>query len=85
MCCYLEAAHAGASFIGPDFEEFKRPGARTYTVGNPDSFFEKINYLIENPQKILNDVLQAKEQATTTLELGEVNKIRDEVFTRLIS
>jgi len=46
---WLEASVAGAAFIGPDFEEFRRPGAMTYA---PGTFGETLSELIELPAEV---------------------------------
>lgn len=44
---WLEASVAGAAFLGPDFEEFRRPGAHTY---EPGSFGRVLTTMIETTQ-----------------------------------
>ena len=82
MCSYIEAAHAGAAFVGPDFEEFERPGCTRYKPGDSDSFYNAMSGLIENPHRIIENALLAQAEIQSGLSLRRVNEIRWDVFTR---
>ncbi len=85
MACFLEATHAGAAFVGPNFQEFDRPGVVNYEAENPESFYNSINELIENPGLISRAINTAKNYVTTNLELGLLNQIRQKEFLKLIN
>jgi len=82
MCSYIEAAHAGAAFVGPDFEEFVRPGLERYTPDSGESFFAVIDRLIEQPERIVANARLAQAEITGPLSLRQVNRIRWETFKR---
>lgn len=84
MACYLEATHARASFVGPDFQEFHRPGITNYKPSDSDDFYQKIDDLITNPIKIMKNVEDAQKHVHDDLELGVVNDIRWEGFNRVL-
>ncbi len=85
MACYLEASHAGAAFVGPDFEEFQRPGITAYKPDDGTSFFDAVNNLIEHPNKIIENAAVGRKTITGPLELGVINEIRMKVFRALAS
>lgn len=83
MCSYIEAAHAGAAFVGPDFEEFDRPGCTRYQPGSSESFYAAISGLMEQPENILHNAKLAQAEILTGLSLREVNKIRSKLFSEI--
>lgn len=83
MCSWIEACHAGAAFVGPDFKEYQRDGISNYKAGDSESFFNSINFLIENPEMIPINAKKGQEIITTSLSLREVNKLRAKLFHEL--
>lgn len=80
MCSWLEATHARAAFIGPDFEEFHRDGITNYN-GN---FFEVAAELLNHPEKILINYEKSEKYIQENLTLDRVNAIRYSVFKQLL-
>jgi hypothetical protein len=80
MCSWIEAGHAGAAFVGPDFEEFKRPGCINYQPNSSESFFNAINNLINNPHGIIENARMIQKEITGPLSLKNVNEKRWEIF-----
>ena len=46
MCAWLEGTFAGCAVLGPDFEEWRRPGIANYS--DQDSFYNQMKSLINN-------------------------------------
>lgn len=84
MCSWIEASHAGAAFVGPDFKEYERPGLTRYEPGSSESFFRAIDGLIEDPSRIIENARLGQAEITGPLALREVNKIRERVFKDLL-
>jgi glycosyltransferase involved in cell wall biosynthesis len=76
MCSWLEATHAGAAFVGPDFEEFNQPGITNYKPGNSDSFFESMKLMLQSPVRIQENFNRSSEFISSKLLLKQVNEIR---------
>lgn len=82
MCSWLEATHARAAFIGPDFEEFKRPGIINYNASK--SFFECAAELLNEPQRIATHFWDSENYIRENLDLSVVNMTRYNVFKQAI-
>ena len=80
MCSWLEATHARAAFIGPDFEEFQRDGVTRYT----NNFFEVAADLLSNPEKIVSQYEASERYIQKYLSLDVVNLKRVEAFKQLL-
>jgi len=80
MCSWIEASHAGAAFVGPDFEEYDRPGLERYVPGSSESFFSVIDGLIREPARIVHNAKLGQAEILGPLSLREVNKKRWELF-----
>lgn len=83
MCSWIEASHAGAAFVGPNFKEYERPGLTQYEAGNSESFFKSIDGLIMQPERIIEAARLGQTEITGPLSLKEVNKARFEMFKAL--
>ena len=83
MCSWIEASHAGAAFVGPDFLEYQRDGITNYKAGDSSSFHEAIDGLITEPTRIIENARKGQRLITGELSLREVNKKRMEVFRSL--
>jgi hypothetical protein len=78
MCAWLEATYAGAACLGPDFDEWKRPGITNYS--DESSFYDRMTELLkdnvkcqnlqaESVKTIIDDGLTLKHTASKRLEL----------------
>lgn len=76
MCSWIEATHAGAAFVAPDFEEFQRPGITNYKAEDMQSFFEKMHSLLANPQMLDDNFNSSADYIASNLTLDKVNEIR---------
>jgi hypothetical protein len=84
MCSWIEASHAGAAFVGPDFEEFERPGLERYTPGNSESFYKVISGLMNDPSRIVHNAKLGQAEILGPLSLREVNKTRAKLFSGIV-
>jgi hypothetical protein len=82
MCSWLEATHARAAFIGPDFEEFHRDGILNYN--SEKSFFECASQLLNDPQRIVENYWKSEYYIRKHLTLDVVNETRFKCFQNLI-
>jgi hypothetical protein len=82
MCSYIEAAHARAAFIAPDFEEFKRAGVQTYKQGE---FYNVASKLMSSVDMIRDSILSARSYVAENLELREVNKLRYAFLNQILT
>lgn len=76
MCSWLEATHAGAAFLAPAFDEFVRPGITNYEAENSQSFFEKMDALLSDPNQIKDNVQASMGEIAQNFTLEKVNEIR---------
>lgn len=74
MCSWLEATHARAAYIGPDFEEFHRDGIFNY--GKVKSFFDMAELLLNNPILIEENYQESEAYINANLTLDIINKKR---------
>lgn len=82
MCSWLEATHARAAFIGPDFEEFKRDGILNY--GKDLSFFEAASRVLNDMQLMNQMYFDSEMYIMKHLTLDIVNEKRMNAFRELI-
>ena len=80
MCSWIEAGHAGAAFVGPDFEEFNRPGSVTYAPDDGESFYNAIQGLINNPVNIIKNAKAIQSEILGPLSTRVVNETRFKLF-----
>lgn len=79
MCAWLEATYAGAAFLGPDFEEYQRPGIANYH--DPSTFYSEMTELLANPDKCMDLQEQSiKTIKSQNLELKDTAKTRIELL-----
>lgn len=83
MCSWLEATHAKAAFVGPDFEEFNRAGITNYNADK--SFFECIDELITKPELIAENYAKSANNINENLLIDHVNKKRFAFFEKLLN
>lgn len=81
MCSWLEATHAGAAFVGPDFEEYKRPGLLNYKPNSPESFFETMRLLLGSPNRITKNFKESFDHINQSFLLKHANKLRWEALS----
>ena len=72
----LEATHAGASIIAPDFEEWKIPGFVTYKEGQ----FADTLRRVMNDEKRKDNFSVAKDHIKSKLLLSQINPIRMDIL-----
>lgn len=75
MCAWLEATFAGAACLGPNFDEWKRPGINNYV--DEQEFYDQMKSMLESPDMCLD----LQEQSVKTirdqnLELKDTAKTR---------
>ena len=83
MCSWLEATHAGAAFVAPNFDEFTRPGITNYKANDPESFFESMKALLSDPKTIDDNAKLSASHIEKHLSLDVVNEIRWNAFKSL--
>lgn len=82
MCSWLEASHARAAFVGPDFEEFDRTGINRYKKGE---FYNTMSKLMLSTDLIANSIISSRETIKSSLTLEHTNKIRMEFFNEIVN
>lgn len=82
MCSWLEASHARAAFIGPDFDEFNRDGINRYAQGG---FYEVAASLMQSTDKIRDSILTSRAYISEHLELSVVNSMRYEFLNQILT
>lgn len=82
MCSWLEATHARAAFIGPDFEEFQRDGITNY--GSQKSFFDCATYFLDDPKRIVEKFWESEHYISKNLTLNIINEKRMQIFKALV-
>jgi len=76
---WLEATHAGAVTLAPNFEEWRRPGIHNYR--DPSDFEHQLRVLIQqNEADRRKDVAQSRKFIRQNLLLSQVNQMRLEVL-----
>lgn len=78
---WIEASHAGAMTLAPDWPEWKRPGVLNY--GSPKEFEEMLTKVLMGIYKREVLVGQSREYIRGELTLGHVNEKRWAVIERL--
>lgn len=80
---WIENTYAGAVCIGPEFEEWKRPGMVTYS--KPEQLSDIIDYLIESgPHELAKQHAYSWEYISDTLMLSRVNEQRKSLLCGLL-
>lgn len=79
---WIEAAYAGAVTVAPDWKEWHVPGCFNYSDQN--AIRETLEYLVENPQAILEQNRLAREYIFDNLRLSKLNVKRMEVLESLL-
>ncbi len=82
MCSWIEATHAGAVSVGPNFEEWDRPGIINYD--DPDSFFKQTKLAIENYPFFKEHLIKSRKEISENLTVDKVNTIRLEALRRYV-
>lgn len=75
---WIEAIHAGALCIAPDWEEWQQPGIINYDSKAPKTFLEAINKVFNmTPEQVKTQVTDARELIHNgELSMGTQNSIR---------
>jgi hypothetical protein len=80
-CAWIEATYAGAVCLAPDTDEWHRPGIINYV--DPEDFKNKLQLLIDNPDKRLKNYTASYEYVKKNLVLSHVNKQREKIIQTL--
>lgn len=80
-CAWIESTYAGAVCLAPDTEEWHRPGIINYV--DPEDFKNKLQLLIDNPDKRLKNYTSSYEYVKKNLVLSHVNKQREDIINKL--
>lgn len=56
---FIEAIHAGAICVGPNFHEWKKPGVINYDADNHESFLKACTHAMSLPEDEFNEVYRA--------------------------
>lgn len=75
---WLEATHAGAVTLAPDFEEWRRPGVTLYR--SPEEFAEKLEGLIRGDLDLKFLWRQSRDYILEYLTVQKVNKLRSQIL-----
>lgn len=75
---WLEATHAGAVTLAPDFEEWRRPGVTTYT--DAEDFREKLEMLVRGDVDLKTLWRQSRDYILEYLTVQKVNKLRSQIL-----
>jgi hypothetical protein len=74
---YIEALHAGAMCVAPDFPEFRKPGVCTYTPGNSESFLHAVDGVMALDQEGHAEMVKTAFTTMKSLyDISIVNEIR---------
>ena len=79
---WLEASFAGSACLGPDWQEWRRPGSMTYS--GPKGFLDVASYLIENPKVCAEQAAGSWSYIKDNLSLSEVNKKRMAILDKIL-
>lgn len=79
---WLEATHAGAVTLAPDFEEWKKPGILTYK--DPADFERLMESFLRGEIEAKALWAESAEFIQKNLLLNDVNRLREEILEELI-
>jgi hypothetical protein len=80
-CAWLEGTLAHSAIVGPEFDEWKRPGI---TNVNPETFIDAMNKLIASEEIRLNCVTESWNYIESNLKLTDINTIRYNLIRGLV-
>lgn len=80
---WIEATYAGATFVGPDFPEFEKPGITNYNSGS-------LGYMLTKQMESSTTKLQelheeSWEYIKANYRLSEVNKLRAQLLREIVT
>lgn len=78
---WIEASHAGAVTLAPDWEEWRRPGVINYKDGG--DFRAKFSSLLKGQIDRHKNVQESREYIMGNLTLSRVNRLRSQVIDKL--
>jgi hypothetical protein len=81
-CSWIEATYAGATVIGPDFPEWRKPGIKNY-VG-ADGFAQALDELQDNPELRKEMYGKSFDYISENLLLSKVNEKRVEIAHKIM-
>lgn len=83
---WMEALHAGALCVAPDWDEWKKPGCISYTPGAPQSFVEAVQVAHRRPHGVFTDLVKsARDEMLAEYGIKKVNERRSEVVRELVA
>lgn len=83
---WMEALHAGALCVAPDFPEWNRPGCVTYKAGDSKSFEDAVNSVFEMDEQTHQEhVSLAYASMTALYGINQINTIREVLINRIIN
>jgi hypothetical protein len=83
---YIEALHAGALIVAPEFPEWRRQGVVTYEPGNAESFQQAAKQAMEmDDQEHKARVSEAFEEMVHLYGIQNINQIRKAILHALLS
>lgn len=83
---WLEAVHAGALCVAPDWPEWHRPGVINYQADNAESFLKAAELAITlDEETIASQIQVAREFIQSKYDMKVVNQIRLEIVNSMTS
>lgn len=80
-CAWIEATHAGAVTLAPDWPEWHRPGIVGYQ--NPEDFQDKLSGILSGHYNVPALWQQSRDYIDQHLTLTQINKTRQEIILSL--
>ena len=81
-CAWIEGTMTGSAVIGPDIEEFRRPGVIGYKT--EADFARVLKYAMRNPEFRKDSQAASLEYVRENLFLSKVNSKRLELFSSIL-
>jgi hypothetical protein len=78
---WIEGIYAGAACLGPDWDEWKRPGIIHYQ--SPKDFGDKLDMVMRGEFDTLKLAQEGREYVMDTLTLAKVNLLRESILQAL--
>lgn len=79
---WMEATYAGAVCLGPDWDEWKRPGVLNYD--SRPAFKDQLNRIVKGDVNVAAHVAQSWDYITRNLLLDQVNQLRMDILCNMI-
>ena len=79
---WLEGIYSGAVCVGPDMNEWRKPGIETYKT--QEEFYEKVQILISDKKKRIKNFYESLDYINENLLLSKVNEKRLSLINTLL-